>query len=254
MDRIPQAAKEALKHYVYRLVDPRNGETFYVGKGEGDRVLHHGWEALAPDAPTEKLRRITEIRESGGDVMLVIHRYGMDHDTALMLEAALIEAYRNLTNLVSGHGKAFTSIPLMDLIAWYAPQPADIRMPAILIKVEREWRPDPTPAELYERTRRYWKANPASRMPPPTHSIAIAHGLVREVYRIQRWEEYRSWPADRDMTRDEGKDEAWTEDQNHLRRGFVGSVCSDHGARLRGCTVAELFKPGTRNPIAYVNC
>ena len=28
-----------LKTYVYRLIDPRNGETFYVGKGQGNRVL-----------------------------------------------------------------------------------------------------------------------------------------------------------------------------------------------------------------------
>jgi hypothetical protein len=24
--------------YVYRLIDPRNGETFYVGKGQGNKV------------------------------------------------------------------------------------------------------------------------------------------------------------------------------------------------------------------------
>ncbi len=30
-----------LKHYVYRLIDPRNGETFYVGKGQGNRVFQH---------------------------------------------------------------------------------------------------------------------------------------------------------------------------------------------------------------------
>ena len=28
-----------LGNYVYRLVDPRNGETFYVGKGVNNRVL-----------------------------------------------------------------------------------------------------------------------------------------------------------------------------------------------------------------------
>ena len=33
--------KEKLNHYVYRLVDPRNGQTFYVGEGCGDRVFAH---------------------------------------------------------------------------------------------------------------------------------------------------------------------------------------------------------------------
>ena len=32
---------QKLMFYVYRLVDPRNGETFYVGKGVGNRVFQH---------------------------------------------------------------------------------------------------------------------------------------------------------------------------------------------------------------------
>lgn len=32
---------KAVGNYVYRLIDPRNGETFYVGKGKGNRVFQH---------------------------------------------------------------------------------------------------------------------------------------------------------------------------------------------------------------------
>ena len=35
MDSFPPEVVQALGHYVYRLIDPRNGETFYVGKGQG---------------------------------------------------------------------------------------------------------------------------------------------------------------------------------------------------------------------------
>jgi hypothetical protein len=37
-DSFPPEVIDRLKWYVYRLVDPRNGETFYVGKGKGNRV------------------------------------------------------------------------------------------------------------------------------------------------------------------------------------------------------------------------
>ena len=35
-----EVAKQ-LKWYVDRLIDPRNGETFYIGKGKGNRVFSH---------------------------------------------------------------------------------------------------------------------------------------------------------------------------------------------------------------------
>ena len=38
-DSFPAGVAEQLKWYVYRLIDPRNGETFYVGKGQKNRVL-----------------------------------------------------------------------------------------------------------------------------------------------------------------------------------------------------------------------
>ena len=44
------AVSQKLGNYVYRLIDPRNGEAFYVGKGKGNRVFAHvrGFE-LAKD-------------------------------------------------------------------------------------------------------------------------------------------------------------------------------------------------------------
>ena len=32
---------EQIGYYVYRLIDPRNGQTFYVGKGKGNRIFNH---------------------------------------------------------------------------------------------------------------------------------------------------------------------------------------------------------------------
>ena len=41
LDGFPPDVTAKLKTYVYRLIDPRNGETFYVGKGHGNRVSAH---------------------------------------------------------------------------------------------------------------------------------------------------------------------------------------------------------------------
>ena len=35
-DTFTPEVQERLGYYVYRLIDPRNGETFYVGKGKGN--------------------------------------------------------------------------------------------------------------------------------------------------------------------------------------------------------------------------
>ena len=37
----PEEVARRVGNYVYRLIDPRNGETFYVGKGRRNRVFQH---------------------------------------------------------------------------------------------------------------------------------------------------------------------------------------------------------------------
>lgn len=250
--RIPSAVVEALKVYVYRLIDPRTDETFYVGMGQGERVLQHAWAALADTLPADRLERIRQIRASGAVERIIIHRHGMDRPTALDVEAALIDAYRDLglTNLVTGHGAEFGATPLEDLVDRYGAPEANISMPAILIKIEQEWSPKLSAEQLYERTRRYWYSNPEARVPSPTHAIAVARGLIREVYAIDRWEEYCNWPTDLDLSRIVPY-EQWT--PNQVRRGFVGHVANEY-AHLKRTSVRHLMRTGSQNPIAYVNC
>jgi hypothetical protein len=73
----PADVVQKLKTYVYRLIDPRNGETFYVGKGHGNRVFSHiqAEQNLKGDDLNNKVKRIREIRLAAFDVAHVIHRH-----------------------------------------------------------------------------------------------------------------------------------------------------------------------------------
>jgi hypothetical protein len=104
VESFPPEVAEKLRYYVYRLIDPRDGETFYVGKGKGDRVFAHAraeQRLLDGDETDNKLQRIRNIRLAGLEVGHVIHRHGMEEEIASVVEAALIDAYPGLTNAVA---------------------------------------------------------------------------------------------------------------------------------------------------------
>lgn len=67
----PSGVSEKIGNYVYRLIDPRNGETFYVGKGKGNRVFAHAnaelktFENDEDDSASLKVGRIRESRTRG---------------------------------------------------------------------------------------------------------------------------------------------------------------------------------------------
>src|SRR5690348_16459793 len=106
-DAFPPEVVRELKTYVYRLIDPRNGETFYVGKGRGNRVFAHiraEQAELEGDELDNKLKRIREIRNAGLEVGHVIHRHGLDDATTFHVESALMDAYPGLTNIAGVHG------------------------------------------------------------------------------------------------------------------------------------------------------
>ena len=105
-DSFPDGVSEQLRWYVYRLIDPRNGETFYVGKGRGNRIFAHAKglpEGEEDGILGPKLHRIKEIQAAGLEVGHVIHRHGLStQDRAYEVEAAVIDAYPGLTNQVNG--------------------------------------------------------------------------------------------------------------------------------------------------------
>ena len=143
-EAFPGGVAEELKWYVYRLIDPRNGETFYVGKGRENRIFAHAGGMLdgdQEDVSDPKLHRIKEINVSGLEVAHVVHRHEIDSErTAYDVEAALIDAYPGLTNRVRGHGTMDVgSRHVEEIIAEYAEEAFEVREPLMLISKGRSY-------------------------------------------------------------------------------------------------------------------
>ena len=104
---------EKIEYYVYRLIDPRNGQTFYVGKGKGNRVFAHVHDALKlydgvnyqdeEDDISTKIKLIREIHSAGLEVIHVIQRWGLSEKTAFEVESAIIDCFPGLANTIDGH-------------------------------------------------------------------------------------------------------------------------------------------------------
>jgi hypothetical protein len=240
-DRFPPGVADQLKTYVYRLIDPRTGETFYVGKGKGDRVFAHSRAEIKADEEGAKLKRIHEIRLAGFDVAHVIHRHGLDDKTAFEVEAALIDAYPGLTNVVEGAGSNDRgAMHAKEIIARYCAEEADLDdVKAVLISVNRE----ATERSLYEAVRYAWKIS-RSRARQAEFILATRQGMIVGAFIAHDW-----LPANAENFPDR-----WVEgDLSEGRLGFVGATAPDEiWQKYVGTRVPDRFrKKGAANPIKY---
>lgn len=90
-------------YYVYGLIDPRNREVFYVGKGQGGRMYHHVNDVKNGSVCNEKkTARIKEILESGAEVEYSVFSTFESESLALDYERLKIGEYENLTNIMAG--------------------------------------------------------------------------------------------------------------------------------------------------------
>jgi len=184
LDSFPEEVARQLKTYVYRLIDPRNGETFYVGKGRGNRVFSHihAEKGLEGDELDNKLTRIHAIHLAGLEVAHVIHRHGMSEEAAFQVEAALIDAYPGLTNIAGGAGADFGSMHALEIIHRYSAEPAEFHHRAILITVNRS----SEETSLYEATRYAWKISRA-RAEQAELILPVVRGIIKGAFIAEKW-------------------------------------------------------------------
>jgi hypothetical protein len=242
--KFPVGVSDKLGFYVYRLIDPRNGETFYVGKGKSDRVLRHanGGLKLAPqeDAVDTKMQRIKEIRSAGLEVGHVIHRHGIkDEKAAFEIEAAVIDAYPGLTNKVGGHSNDFGAAHVEEIITLYDAEPFVPLHRLLLVSIGRSY--GEPGKSVYDAVRYAWVLNP-DKARKAEFVLAHVQGLVKGVFKPVKWMEAipQNFPgfeiADPDRWGFEGEEADEAVRRQYLRKRVPDKYRAKHAA----------------NPIRYV--
>jgi hypothetical protein len=238
-NEFPKSVIEKLGYYVYFLIDPRNNEIFYVGKGVGNRVFQHINSAIKSPQESDKLNRIRSIQTKGMQVRHIIHRHGLTENEALEVEASLIDyiGIRGLTNVVNGQDSNFRgSMSAVEIIAQYKAPKIKIKEPSILIVVNQLFERGMTADDLYEITRGNWVVG--LRRENAKFAFSIFHGVVREVYEIKRW-----FPI-----------AARRQEQKTRQRWRFDGAISQELQHYVGGSVENYVVYGAQNPIKYVNC
>lgn len=139
--------------YTYELVDPTNGEIFYVGKGKGKRAQQHSLLAKR-GRPSPKYDKIREMLSRGVELITVKLKEFADEKAAYAHEKEHIAqlGLHRLANVTAGGGspKAMTFEQKMERYGtrWAA---ADILMRYIYV----------VPKENRETIKAIWKARGA---------------------------------------------------------------------------------------------
>jgi uncharacterized protein len=189
---------DKLGAFVYALVDPRNSEVFYVGKGGGtlgdgnERPDHHlaSAERSRLDASNANAKdlRIIEIWNIGLQPQLVIVRRLLSVEAAFELEAALIDMLANyksgtLTNRVRGHN---VDMGLLTESNWHElivdpVNPSTAIEGVWMFNIANLLSERPS---VYDAVRGYWSI----KLPKDKgYAVGLAGGISKIVCRIKEW-------------------------------------------------------------------
>lgn len=181
-------------YYVYALIDPRNQQFFYVGKGTGNRVFEHEKESLEnPDSDKLKLKTIADIKETGLEVQKVIIKANLTEAEAFAAEAALINAFNyvsdiGLTNLIAGHHSS-EALSVEEYEKEYGAlelQEEDIKHKILVIKINKLYKRGMDADTLYDAVRGVWRAS-INRVKQVDYVFGVYNALIVAVYKPTQW-------------------------------------------------------------------
>lgn len=190
-----------LDYYVYRLIDPRTGQTFYVGKGKNNRVFAHAQDALKDydgvdylnaeqdDDISAKIQQIRDIHNAGLEVIMVIHRWGMDEATAYEVESALTDCYPGLTNEQSGHDsdRGVANVDTIQRVLGLEEFDDSKAVPNeyMIIKIRQDVL-NSRSGDVYKTARRAWHIN-SQNAARHKYILVSLYGEVIAIYKNAKW-------------------------------------------------------------------
>lgn len=185
----------SIGYYVYALIDPRNNEIFYIGKGKRNRVFDHVRNLPKQIKPYDplKIQIIQDIQTSGKSVGYLIIRHGLTEEHALFIEATLIDLlnYGNvnfpqngLTNILPGIQPGFGISSIDDLEVKYNTQSIRRKKREKILAININNRPQTEQDVLYRLVSGHWYID-TKRANNVDYILATNNGLVLGVFKLK---------------------------------------------------------------------
>lgn len=239
-----QITNKRLGFYVYALIDPRNEQPFYIGKGKNNRIYEHVQLAIKNEKESDKLNKIREIKDDGKKVKHIVIRHGLTEDEAFKIESSLIDFMRYfgkaLTNEVFGHDTfKFGLMTANEIISTYNAKPLNkLNHNVVIININKSYERAKGGISIYEATHESWVI---ARYRQKTLEFALSEyrGIIVGVYKINNWYQTNIGFS--------GKKKVST------RWGFNGEEAKKNIKDLYlNKSIKHTKKRGAANPIKYV--
>lgn len=181
-------------YYVYGLIDPRNKQIFYIGKGTKNRVFEHERESLENhDSEKLKLKTILEIKNAGFEVEKIIINSNLSEEEAFAAEASLINAFNyvgniKLTNIVAGHhsAEALSAENFEKIYGAEELEDKDIKHRILVIKINKLYQRNLNENDLYDAVRGVWRAS-KERVKSVEYVFGVFNSLIVAVFKPSEW-------------------------------------------------------------------
>lgn len=248
-----EKSRQALKYYVYMLLDPTDNKPFYVGKGIGNRVFNHLDCALTDtDTTSAKYDKIREIIQNGQTVKHIIVRHGLSESEAFQIEASLIDTLTYcgllLSNIVGGHNSIEKGLMTSEeVVRLYNAQPLnEMGSDCVLININRTYKRGNGTSPIYQATKETWLIS-EWRLPQIKYVLSEFRGLIVEVFEVKNW-----YPKQRLKNKTIDKEKNTKIQVEVIGYGFDGNVAPDEiRNRYINKSVAHLKQRGAAQVIRY---